>query len=449
MRTIDRALGLVVFLPALHAACSASTGAEPRESAGGATGNGGAGPSASGGATSSSSGGIVSSGDATGSGGVLIVVPGGGGAAGDGPPSLADGGIDALKHAACATNTARTESAPSVLELVVDTSGSMRQTAPGTNMSKWDVTREALRAAINALPPSTGIGVMYFPEKSAPASTPNGDETDPARPVSECIDLRNQVPIDVVGPAGSMHRTQVLTSLDAPGRPTGGTPTHDAYKIGIDAISKTTLPGNRFVVLITDGQPTYAEGCRGTGRTQDANDPTPIIAEAGNAAQASNIRTFVIGSPGSEELGAPGFADARTWLSKMATSGGTATPGCSDNGPNFCHFDMTQKPDFAQALQDTLKLIVGTVVGCTYQIPPPASGMLAKDKVNVIFTPSSGQASLVPQFGGMGDCTSGWRYSTDGLKIELCPATCDLVQKDAKPQVDVIFGCATQIQITR
>jgi hypothetical protein len=290
---------------------------------------------------------------------------------------------------------------------------------------------------------------MYFPEKTAPASTPNGDETDPARPVDVCIDLRNQVGIDIAGAVGSMHRTQVLASLDAPGRPTGGTPTHDAYKIGIDAISKTTLPGNRFVVLITDGQPTYAEGCRGTGRTQDANDPTPIIAEAGNAAQTSNIRTFVIGSPGSEQLGAPGFADARTWLSKMATSGGTATPGCSDNGPNFCHFDMTQKPDFAQALQDTLKLIVGTVVGCSYQIPTPASGMLAKDKVNVIFTPSSGQAALVPQFGGTGDCTSGWRYSADGTKIELCPATCDLVQKDTKPQVDVIFGCATQISVPR
>jgi hypothetical protein len=44
---------------------------------------------------------------------------------------------------------------------------------------------------------------------------------------------------------------------------------------------------------------------------------------------------------------------------------------------------------------------------------------------------------------------STWRYSTDGTKIELCPATCDLVQKDAKPQVDVIFGCATQIQVPR
>jgi hypothetical protein len=446
MRTIDRALGSFALLSLVIAACSASTGAGPADSNGGATGNGGQ-SSASGGATGS--GGPASTGDATGSGGVLIVVPGAGGATGGGPPSLADGGLDALKNAACAANTARTESAPSVLELVVDTSGSMRDTAPGTNQSKWEVTREALRAAINALPPSTGIGIMYFPEKTAPASTPNGDETDPARPVDVCIDLRNQVGIDIAGAAGSMHRTQVLASLDAPGRPTGGTPTHDAYKIGIDAISKTTLPGNRFVVLITDGQPTYAEGCRGTGRTQDANDPTPIIAEAGNAAQTSNIRTFVIGSPGSEQLGAPGFADARTWLSKMATSGGTATPGCSDNGPNFCHFDMTQKPDFAQALQDTLKLIVGTVVGCSYQIPTPASGMLAKDKVNVIFTPSSGQAALVPQFGGTGDCTSGWRYSADGTKIELCPATCDLVQKDTKPQVDVIFGCATQISVPR
>ena len=266
---------------------------------------------------------------------------------------------------------------------------------------------------------------MYFPEEVGGLEPPDQLGVWETRAVDICLDLRNQVGIDLAGATNSPHRTQVIQSLDAPGRPNGGTPTHDAFKIGVATISQTTLTGNRFVVLITDGQPTYAEGCAGTGRQQDANDPRPIIEEARRAAQ-QGIRTFVIGSPGSEEANAAGFPQARTWLSMMAAAGGTAVAGCSDNGPNFCHFDMTQQTDFSKALQDTLKLIVGTVVGCSYPIPA-SSGAIDPNKVNVFFTPAA-DCGLVPRFAGMGACV---RVAATGRwqQRRAVSVTCDIVKR--------------------
>jgi hypothetical protein len=442
MRVHSYSLGFWAFAAVAavtSAACSPSSG-DGETGAGGLPNAGGAGgsPGASGGAANA--GGTPAIGNATGSGGFVSVGTETGGAA-----SFEEGGIDALLKASCAANSARTEALPAVLEFVVDTSGSMGDPAPGTLFqTKWDVTREALRQAMNALPDSTGVGIMYFPEMNGGRSTPKGNESDPARPLNACVDLKNQVGIDVVGVQGSPHRTQIDTSLSAPGRPNGGTPTHDAYNVGVAAMAASTLPGNHFVVLITDGQPTYAEGCRGTGRTQDANDPKPIITAA-TAAAAKGIHTFVIGSPGSEQVGAPGFADARTWLSLMASTGGTATPGCNDNGPNFCHFDMTQQTNFSQALQDTLKLIVGSVVGCDYNVPVPAmGGTIDPDKVNVVYTPTGQKAQLIPKWDGVGDCTDGWRFNADNTKVQLCSNTCNVVRADIKPALDVIFGCSSQ-----
>jgi hypothetical protein len=236
----------------------------------------------------------------------------------------------------------------------------------------------------------------------------------------------------------------VTDSLNAVNGPAGGTPTDDAYKLAVDPIKNTTLPGSKFLVLITDGQPTFLAGCIGTGNVTDAVDPRPIIADV-TTAKAAGVSTFIIGSPGSEQVGVPVFADARTWLSMAATAGGTATPGCNDNGPNFCHFDMTQQANFADALRGVLAKIVGTVVSCEYPLPiPPNNQQLDKNKVNVVFTPQGGKSELVTQAPAGASCTDGWQYSADGQHIELCSNTCNQIKADPDPTVDVWFGCQTQ-----
>jgi hypothetical protein len=369
----------------------------------------------------------------------------GGGAAGSTPSLDQDGGLEALRHMACAGQTAKTEPLPAVLMLVVDTSGSMDNPAPGGGGSKWTVTREALRTAIGALPASTGVGVLYFPNMNTNPSTPNGDPTDPPRPLSACVDANAMIPIDLLGPPGSAHRTRVTNSLDNVNGPQGGTPTDDAFRTARPPIETTTLPGPRFVVLITDGQPTFLAGCVGTGNVDDAVDPNPIIADV-TAAKAAGVSTFVIGSPGSEQItNVPQYTNnTRKWLSLAASSGGTAAPGCVDDGPNYCHFDMSQSPNFADALRGALAKIVGTIVSCEYPLPiPPNNQTLDLSKVNVVFTPSGGKPALITQ-SSEANCTTGWRYTADNAHVELCSQTCDQVKADPDPTLDVWFGCGTQ-----
>ena len=159
------------------------------------------------------------------------------------------------------------------------------------------------------------------------------------------------------------------------------------------------------------------------------------------AAQGQGIRTFVIGSPGSEDNVSTG-ADARPWLSRAANAGNTATPGCGDTGPNFCHMDMTQAPDFAAALRSGLAQIAGTLVSCTYELPvPPAGQQLDLSKVNVINTPGGGQPTILPRSDDP-NCTDGW-YLDSNNRVVLCSNTCEQVQADTTSSIEVLYGCGT------
>jgi hypothetical protein len=440
---------LIGLLALVELGCSSSNDTGNGGNGSGARGSGanGSGAANGSGSTGAAAGGQTGAGNF---GGTIFIPSGGGpdqsgGGGGAGAPAVgADGGLDALRRAACAGDTAATEPSPSVLELVVDTSGSMKDRPNGSNQSKWQSTHDALKAALDSLTPQTGVGVLYFPDKNTSASNPSGTGTDAPRPPTDCVNLDAQVPIDLLGASGAPHRMQVSTSLDTINGPQGGTPTHDAFHAGAAAIEATMLPGSRFIVLITDGQPTFLSGCRGTGNVTEPQDPTPILDDV-KALMAKGIRTFVIGSPGSEQVGVPIYADARMWLSMAASLGGTALPGCSDNGPNFCHFDMTKSTDFSTALRDVLTQIVGTVLSCSYKLPTPTNGgMLDKSKVNVVFSATNVKSELIEQSPDAA-CASGWRYSDDGTHVDLCPDTCKRVQAADRPQVDVLFGCSTQV----
>jgi hypothetical protein len=223
--------------------------------------------------------------------------------------------------------------------------------------------------------------------------------------------------------------------------PRGGTPTHDADADAFAAqgLEAVDLPGARFAVLITDGIPTFSLGCDDSGRNQDdAVDSAPLVDEAARSL-ARGLRTFVIGSPGSE--------GAREDLSRMAEAGGTAAPGCSHDGPVYCHFDMTEMGDFAAALADALGQITGLALRCSYDIPTPPSGdQIDPTKVNVLFQPAGGAREVIAQSadGGNG-CGEGWRFSQDATQVLLCGSTCVRV-RDAEGSLTLQFGCATTLR---
>jgi hypothetical protein len=230
-------------------------------------------------------------------------------------------------------------------------------------------------------------------------------------------------------------RQQLITALN--GKTTSGaTPTHDAFVYAVDTLSASTLPGKKYVVLVTDGAPTYALGCVGNG--QMPADTEPLIQAVTDAA-TRGIQTFVIGSPGSEP--------AAPSLSRMAVQGGTAKAGCMEAGPNFCHFDMTTAPDLSQAFNDAFKAITGSVFTCNYTIPPPPGGQTVDlNLVNVNFTSSAGTEQVAKDPDPNGGCTKGWQYTANNTQIVLCPDMCDRAKADPASKVSVVVGCKTMVR---
>ncbi len=408
----------VVFFSSLLAAC----GSDDSDEDAGLSGSGANGSGASGGSTP-------------------IDLGGNGGSSGSGIPGSHDGGtvpltsaqIDEIEGSACAGWSTEGENLPAVLQLVVDVSGSMDRNAPNSNQTKWEITQEALGSAIDDLPASTAVGVLYYPNMET------SESTEP-RDVSECVNVDAMVPIDLLGATGSAQRDSIAMSLDQAAA-NGGTPTHDAYRYALENGMKPFMStASKFMLLITDGQPTFSVDCVGTGMVDDPVNEQPIVDEIAGAF-AEGIRTFVIGSPGSEENVGTGD-DARPWLSRAAMEGGTALAGCTENGPNFCHLDMTEAPDFSQALREGLGQIVGQINTCTYVVPPPPDGQqIDLTQVNLILTFGSGDAELIlPD--NTGDCSEGWQLNADG-QIVLCSATCDRVEMDAQARVELMFGCAS------
>jgi hypothetical protein len=245
-------------------------------------------------------------------------------------------------------------------------------------------------------------------------------------------------PITLLGAADSNARKAFEAAL-ATVDPVGATPTHGAYRFGLSELTASPLPGNKFVLLITDGTPTCNLACECTENNEPV-DPQPLVDEAASALQ-DGVRTFVIGSPGSE--------GAREVLSRLATEGGTPRDGCADTGPRFCHFDMTTEPNLASGLAQALDAISMSVKSCEYPIPdPPAGQILNRDRVNVLYTPEGEPSETVPRDASTNECKQGWQYSSDGRSVVLCGDACTRAQHE-NGSIEILFGCQTVIRKPR
>ena len=214
------------------------------------------------------------------------------------------GGIQ--PDAGCASATLTGDLIPANLLFVVDRSGSMKCNLPQdgqttaecekfpqkkypTKPSKWELTKAALESALGQLQTGGNVsaGLTVFPADGSNCSV-------------------NQTPSYGVKLLDSGQTTAISTILDAE-TPGGSTPlagaTIDSYAYLVSQWKN--LPGNKFVVLLTDG----FETCK------PAEIPKLLTQDVPNATKIG-IRTFVIGVPGSE--------DGRALLSQIAYLGGTA-----------------------------------------------------------------------------------------------------------------------------
>jgi len=387
--------------------------------------------------------------------------------------------LAAIDDGSCTGWTQEGENLPAVLQLVVDVSRSMLDPAPGGGIgeNRWTVTRDALSLALESLPGSAAVGILYYPNRSVTLVNP-----PVARPLEECVAVDKIVPIAELGEGDSTHRADLDTSLMT-AQVDGYTPTHDAYKYALEQslVPYQAAGDQKFMLLITDGAPTMAESCLSeptpppcadgceldpagcsacacpVGCFGDACPPgcingnvvldvdTQPIIDSVTAAKAQGIRTFIIGSPGSE-VGSDGM-DKRPWLSKAAIEGGTAQANCVEAGPNFCHMDMTQEEDFSTALTEGLAAVAGQVVDtCSFVVPEPPEGKtLDPADTNLIAVWGDGTASAFLR-DAEGACDTGWNFNDTMTQIDLCPATCDRLKQSAGATVQLSFGCGDIIR---
>jgi len=340
--------------------------------------------------------------------------------------------VAAINNNACQGWSAKPEAKPAVLEFVVDTSLSMNevpgsstpQTQPGRprmpmGPTKWQSTREALEAVIAKLPETIAAGLLFYPNMA------NQARSQPTT-VDRCVDTRAGIAPALLTPAQKMR---LLAAFDATS-PNGWTPTDAAYEYALQTeLLPSQLPGDKYVLLITDGQPTLRGDCTSAGNGAGITpvESQPIVDHIGDAL-GKGVRTFLIGSPGSE--------GGRAWMSEAAIVGGTAAAGCKVMGPPYCHLDMTTAADFGAALEAGLNKLTGSIA-CTYDIPDPGQDqVIDHDRINLVVTTASGTQLILPDDDA--DCDEGFRIS--GNQVVLCDGTCSRVQREGD-SIQLLFGC--------
>jgi hypothetical protein len=341
------------------------------------------------------------------------------------------GGAPALFPECVTTGTITASLRPTNILFLIDRSSSMNCNLPPATSSeacerspakavanapsKWEVVRVALDAAIAALPGAARAGITYFSNDDM-----CGVQSKPSVPIRELE--RDQ-------------RAALENSL-ANVQPRGGTPIVGGLILAYKHFNPDQTPdvpnGNRFVVLLTDGQ----EGC--------AADQTARLLETElPKSRTAGISTFVIGVPGSEIN--------RGFLSRVAFEGGTqSSPECDhtadDPSRGNCHFDMTRDTDLAAGLSHELAAIGGEALRCEFDVPQPANGEeLDHDSVNIVYADRAGGAERVVPQDASGPCdqANGWRYNADKTKIVLCGAACDTVRSAAN--IRIALGCKTAV----
>jgi hypothetical protein len=417
------------FIPLalLALACGSKTDEKGQGGLGGSKGTGGS-KNGTGGTTSIT---LTGGTTGTGTGGTDGTT---GGSSGNGTISMET--ANDLRAKACAGWSSEPELLPVVLMLVVDNSASMNDRPNGSQSTKWEITRAALGTAVDSLPSTGAVGVLYFPNMNTSGS-------DTARPIDQCVNIDAMIPIDVLGNSGSAQRNTIANSLSRT-NPAGSTPTNDAYDYAYsNGMQASKLTGNRFMLLITDGAPTLKKGCQGGGLPNTPEPTQPIIDDI-LAARQAGVRTFIIGSPGSESVNG---VDVRPWLAQAAVEGGTASEGCSvlpqmSGTTDWCHIDLSQGTDFAGALNAALARILGVITSCTFDVPTtaPDGQVVQPDQVNVIYTPGSGGDDVLVGRDDSPDCQNGWQFDSSG-RVVLCPATCSTAQNDPTGKIELLFGC--------
>jgi hypothetical protein len=281
--------------------------------------------------------------------------------------------------------------------------------------------------------PELNVGLLRYPE-----GTPSGCPL----PITveglaceinfECKDIKTTANVPV-GPLKDT-KTQIQGVIATTKPDSDTTPTWPAVRAAYNYMRDLQTDSERYVLLVTDGVPTFVTDLFGTIVGQDCGTKTQLGQEASDARKGNPpVRTFVIGAPGSE--------DGLEILSGLALNGGTCRPG-GDHGSFTCHYQIGAA-NFQQELAETLTQIAGSVSNCTYAVPVPSGEEVDPDKVNVVVTTGEGETTLFKDTSKQ----DGWDYTDDSkTKIEIHGPTCEAINKGTEATVKIGLGCQTKVK---
>ena len=313
---------------------------------------------------------------------------------------ISDANLD--DDSACAATSATAEQILLDMIILLDRSGSM-------SGSNWTGSTDALKTFVND-PASDGInvGIAYFPINAPPDN--NGCNKD----------HYDDLAVPIAALPGNAPALVASISGESPNGP--NTPTYGALEGVLFAATaqQDAEPTHKVVVVFaSDGDP---NGCPG-----NQNTISVIAALAQSALNYNGVQTYVIAVQGATLAN----------LDQIAAGGGTGAA-----------FDVTAN---VAAFSQKMAEIRLAALGCEFVIPPPPNNEeLDVDKVNVTYTPGGqGSPQTLPHADNLQDCAGlpGWYYDNNAMptKIQLCPASCTIVQADANAVVDVLFGCTTEV----
>jgi hypothetical protein len=323
--------------------------------------------------------------------------------------------------------------------LVIDKSGSMTAKPAGFATDKWTAMKTALSGALAQVQGGISFGLELFPNN---LTTPI-----PTSCTSECWDMpAGEAAVVVPVAPGTTTVPTILSKFD--GAPSGGTPTAAALKVAADYFTTgtgKTLPGEKYVLLATDGGPNGngslscgASSCTvnmdlnqtGAGAMNYcsaslvADGPKSCLDEQDSVAQlsamaAAGIKTFVVGIPGTDPY--------VSTLDAMAVAGGVPA---STTSPKYF---AVSAAGGVEGLQQVFESITRQLIkSCRLQLQsnPPDLGLL-----NVYV-----DKMVVPKPGA-----DGWDIdtSTSPPTIVLKGATCSKVETMGASTIEIQYGCPT------